>query len=80
MVAATKVDLHDLSFKGYFRADLYYRLNVAPVFLPPLRDRREDIPLLFEHFVLDAAMRYGRPAPIVSRTQIGALMRFQVAW
>jgi len=77
VVAATKVDLHDLSFKGYFRADLYYRLNVAPVFLPPLRDRREDIPLLFEHFVLDAAMRYGRPAPIVSRTQIGALMRFQ---
>jgi two-component system, NtrC family, C4-dicarboxylate transport response regulator DctD len=46
------------------------------VFLPPLRDRREDIPLLFEHFVLDAAMRYGRPAPIVSRSQIGALMSF----
>lgn len=76
VVAATKVDLHDLCSKGTFRSDLYYRLNVAQVFLPPLRDRREDIPLLFEHFVLDAAMRYGRPAPIVSRSQIGALMSF----
>jgi two-component system C4-dicarboxylate transport response regulator DctD len=76
VVAATKVDLHDLCSKGSFRADLYYRLNVAQVFLPPLRDRREDIPLLFEHFVLEAAMRYGRPAPIVSRAQIGALMSF----
>ena len=76
VVAATKVDLHDLCSKGSFRSDLYYRLNVAQVFLPPLRDRREDIPLLFEHFVLEAAMRYGRPAPIVSRSQIGALMSF----
>src|SRR5215211_811859 len=76
VVAATKVDLHDLCSKGSFRADLYYRLNVAQVFLPPLRDRREDIPLLFEHFVLEAAMRYGRSAPIVSRAQIGALMSF----
>ena len=67
VVAATKVDLHDLCSKGSFRADLYYRLNV---------DRRVDIPLLFEHFVLEAAMRYGRPAPIVSRAQIGALMSF----
>jgi two-component system, NtrC family, C4-dicarboxylate transport response regulator DctD len=76
VVAATKVDLHDLCSKGTFRSDLYYRLNVAQVFLPPLRDRREDIPLLFEHFVLDAAMRYGRPAPIVGRSQVGALMSF----
>jgi two-component system C4-dicarboxylate transport response regulator DctD len=76
VVTATKVDLHDLCSKGAFRSDLYYRLNVAQVFLPPLRERREDIPLLFEHFVLDAAMRYGRPAPIVSRSQIGALMSF----
>lgn len=76
VVAATKVDLHDLCAKGAFRADLYYRLNVAQIFLPPLRDRREDIPLLFEHFVLESAMRYGRPAPIVNRTQIGALMSF----
>jgi two-component system, NtrC family, C4-dicarboxylate transport response regulator DctD len=76
VVAATKVDLHDLCSKGTFRSDLYYRLNVAEVFLASLRDRREDIPLLFEHFVLDAAMRYGRPAPIVSRSQIGALMSF----
>ena len=76
VVAATKDDLEALCSKGLFRSDLYYRLNVAQVFLPPLRDRREDIPLLFEHFVLDAAIRYGRPAPIVRRAQIGALMSF----
>jgi two-component system, NtrC family, C4-dicarboxylate transport response regulator DctD len=74
VVAATKVDLHDSCAKGLFRSDLYYRLNVAQIFLPPLRDRREDIPILFEHFVLQAAIRYGRPAPIVSRAQIGSLM------
>jgi two-component system C4-dicarboxylate transport response regulator DctD len=44
------------------------------IVLPPLRERREDIPTLFEHFVLEAAMRYGRSAPMVSRTHIGALM------
>jgi two-component system, NtrC family, C4-dicarboxylate transport response regulator DctD len=76
VVAATKIDLQDLCASGLFRSDLYYRLNVAQIFLPPLRDRREDIPLLFEYFVLEAAMRYGRPAPIVGRAQIGALMSF----
>jgi two-component system C4-dicarboxylate transport response regulator DctD len=74
VVAATKDDLAVLSRQGGFRADLYYRLDVAEVVLPPLRERREDIPALFEHFVLDAAMRYDRPAPMVSRAHIGALM------
>ena len=74
VVAATKDDLGALSREGSFRADLYYRLDVAEVALPPLRERREDIPMLFEQFVLDAALRYDRPAPMASRSQIGALM------
>jgi two-component system C4-dicarboxylate transport response regulator DctD len=63
IVAATKEDLRALSEQGRFRADLYYRLSVATVSLPPLRERREDIPLLFQHFLLQAAARHGRPVP-----------------
>jgi DNA-binding NtrC family response regulator len=59
VVAATKCDLLKLSDEGKFRADLYYRLNVAELTLPPLRERREDIPLLFQRFVNQAAQRYG---------------------
>lgn len=78
VLAATKEDLGELSAKQKFRADLYYRLNVAVIELPPLRDRREDIPLLFEYFLLAAGKRYGRPAPILSSAQIGELMAY--AW
>lgn len=63
IVAATKEDLYALVDQGRFRADLYYRLSVATVSLPPLRERREDIPLLFQHFLLQAAARHGRPEP-----------------
>jgi DNA-binding NtrC family response regulator len=60
VVAATKADLRALSEQQKFRADLYYRLDVAVLRLPPLRERREDIPLLFEHFISTAAARHGR--------------------
>ncbi|MCV2216665.1 sigma-54-dependent transcriptional regulator [Thauera sp. Sel9] len=63
IVAATKENLLALAEQGRFRADLYYRLSVATVALPPLRERREDIPLLFEHFLLQAAARHDRPVP-----------------
>jgi two-component system C4-dicarboxylate transport response regulator DctD len=63
VIAATKVDLLELSRQGLFRSDLYYRLNVVTVNLPPLRERREDVALLFEHFALQAAARHQRPWP-----------------
>ena len=74
VIAASKEDLQLLSEQKRFRADLYYRLGVAFIELPPLRERREDIPLLFEHFTLQAARRYDRPAPIVEDSTLSALM------
>jgi len=61
IVAATNVDLLDLVHEGRFREDLYYRLNVITVPLPPLRDRRGDVPLLAEHFVRLYAAENGKP-------------------
>ena len=74
VVAAAKLDLEDLSRQQKFRSDLYYRLNLIVLHLPPLRDRRDDIPMLFEHFVLAAAARYNRAAPMVSSAQMRKLM------
>jgi two-component system C4-dicarboxylate transport response regulator DctD len=74
VVAASKCDLKALSDEGRFRADLYYRIGVAFVELPPLRDRREDIPLLFEHFALLAASRYGRELPPLTAGQQAELL------
>jgi two-component system C4-dicarboxylate transport response regulator DctD len=65
VIAAAKVDLKEWSNQQKFRSDLYYRLNLIVLNLPPLRERREDIPLLFEHFLLGAAARYKRAAPPV---------------
>jgi formate hydrogenlyase transcriptional activator len=61
VVAATNQDLSQLVANKQFRADLYYRLNVIPVFLPPLRDRAQDIPLLVEFFVKKLSTRLNKP-------------------
>ena len=74
VVAASKDDLKSLSDQHKFRADLYYRIGVAFIELPPLRERREDIPLLFEHFTLLAASRYERAAPMLSGAHLAELM------
>ena len=76
VVAASKDDLKALSDQQKFRADLYYRIGVAFIELPPLRERREDIPLLFEHFCLLAASQYERAAPILSSDQLADLMAY----
>ena len=74
VVAATKVDLKEASERGEFREDLYYRLNVVTIDIPPLRERPEDIPLLFHHFLLVANVRYQKEAPPPSSEQIHALL------
>ena len=60
VVAATKTDLLDASSAGDFREDLFYRLNVVTINIPPLRDRKEDIPVLFQHFYDKARQRQGK--------------------
>ena len=63
IIAATKIDLKLASEKNLFREDLYYRLNVIQISLTPLRERIEDIPLLFQHLVMDACARYNQKTP-----------------
>ncbi|MDR6860124.1 sigma-54 dependent transcriptional regulator [Variovorax guangxiensis] len=63
VVAATKESLRKMSDEGKFRSDLYYRLNVVTIDMPALRDRREDIPVLLQHFARMAGARFNRPLP-----------------
>ncbi len=74
-IAATNRDLHNLVREGQFREDLYYRLNVIPVHLAPLRDRREDIPLLVGHFLKRYAEKCKTHPKTVSPTALERLLR-----
>jgi two-component system response regulator PilR (NtrC family) len=74
VIAATHSDLHRMVSDGTFREDLFYRLNVIPVKLPPLRDRREDIPLLVQHFLQRLSADAGRPPATVSQEAMRRLM------
>ncbi|WP_423794592.1 sigma-54-dependent transcriptional regulator [Methylobacterium durans] len=65
VVAATKVDLGQAAAQGTFRDDLFHRLNVITIPIPPLRERREDVLLLFQHFLARAAARFNREPPAI---------------
>ncbi len=73
VLAATHRDLKEMVARNVFRGDLYYRLNVFPIELPPLRNRPEDIPLLVSHFVKAFARRMGKPIRFVPPETIAAL-------
>src|SRR5271155_286840 len=77
LVAATHRDLTDMVNRGEFRSDLYYRLNVFPVLLPPLRERREDIPALVTHFVEILSRRMGREIEHIPPETMSALSSYQ---
>ncbi len=76
VIAATNQDLQKAVQLDQFRKDLYYRLNVVPIYLPPLRERKEDIPLLLEHFFRKTAGELHRPAPDVCEEALEALFNY----
>jgi len=76
VIAATNRDLEEALQKKVFREDLYYRLNVVAIFLPPLRERREDIPPLIDHFLKKYSRRDGRAMPGVSKEARDLLLQY----
>jgi Nif-specific regulatory protein len=76
IITATNRDLEELMLKNEFREDLYYRLNVFPVFIPPLRERRADIPLLVNHFIEKYNKIHGLEIKRISSTAIDLLMTY----
>ena len=76
-MAATNRDLERMVEEGSFRRDLYYRLNVFPITVPPLRDRVEDIPALARHFAQQYSRRVGRTPPVIRDAAMKALKQWQ---
>ena len=76
ILAGTKRDLKQMVADGKFQEDLFYRLNVIPIELPPLRERRDDIPALVEHFVRKHAQRTGRPVERIEDGVLAALQQY----
>ena len=76
VIAATNKDLEEEIARGNFREDLFYRLNVIPFFVPPLRDRKEDIPLLAREFLSEFGQQYGRPHVEITDAALTALKQY----
>lgn len=76
VIAATNKDLEDEIRKSAFRQDLYFRLNVIPITVPPLRERKDDIPLLVDYFLKNFAMQYGQRPKKISKAALRALMEY----
>jgi two-component system nitrogen regulation response regulator NtrX len=76
VIAATNKDLEEEIARGNFREDLFYRLNVIPFFVPPLRDRKEDIPLLVKEFLQQFGVEYGRPHVEMTEDALAALKQY----
>ncbi|MGE5893169.1 MAG: sigma-54-dependent transcriptional regulator [bacterium] len=77
ILAATNKDIEKERNEGRFREDLFYRLNVIPLHLPPLRERREDIPVLIDYFLNKSATRQGQPAPVFTRDTLNLLLSYE---
>jgi two-component system response regulator PilR (NtrC family) len=76
ILAATNRDLSKMVAEGTFREDLYYRINVIPLRLPPLRERQDDIPVLAEHFVARFAKQMGKPVTGISKAAMALLKQY----
>jgi DNA-binding NtrC family response regulator len=76
VIAATHRNIEEMTHTGEFRQDLYFRLRVVELQVPPLRHRRGDIPRLARHLAVKAAMNIGRPAPIITDTAMAALLNY----
>ena len=77
IIAATHVNLESAVEDGKFRRDLFYRLNVFPIRLPPLSERPEDIPLLMRHFLEEVAEEYALEPPIIAAEAMNAIMSYR---
>jgi two-component system nitrogen regulation response regulator NtrX len=77
VIAATNKDLKEEVSKGRFREDLFYRLNVIPFHVPPLRERREDVPLLLSHFLKEFARETAREVPAMSKEAVEILCAYR---
>jgi formate hydrogenlyase transcriptional activator len=76
IVAATNQNFSKMVVAGKFRADLFYRLSIFPISLPPLRDRREDVPLLIRHFMKEYAQKMNKPIDTIPQPAMDAMQRY----
>jgi len=78
LIASTNKDLEEEIAKGNFREDLFYRLNVVPFFVPPLRERKQDIPLLAREFLAEFGRQYGRPRMEIGEEALATLAAYEL--